>query len=132
MYLCLTALIQLNLLATRNPSLWWRFGSSTAPRHALPLVCCLTAGFPVPYYSFSFIMSRRPCVCFCCHMSFRTPMYAVLKSEPTRWKQRRCRPSLVLLAPVAAFLLAATLIAVYWPARAEPDASRGSFDGAGA
>ena len=38
----------------------------------------------------------------------------------------------MLLAPVAAFLLAATLIAVYWPARVEPDASRGSFDGAGA
>ena len=39
-YLCLTALIQLNLLATRNPSLWWRFGSSTAPRHAPLLLCC--------------------------------------------------------------------------------------------
>ena len=42
-YLCLTALIQLNLLATRNPSLWWRFGSGTAPRHAPPLLCCPTA-----------------------------------------------------------------------------------------
>jgi H+-transporting ATPase len=72
MYLCLTALIQLNLLATRNPSFWWRFGSKTAPR-----------------------------------------------------------PSLILLAPVAAFLLAATFIAVYWPARVEPDQSRGSMDGAG-
>ena len=42
-YLCLTALIQLNLLATRNPSLWWRFGSGTAPRHAPPPLCCSTA-----------------------------------------------------------------------------------------
>lgn len=34
MYLCLTALIQLNLLATRNPSFWWRFSKKTAPRWA--------------------------------------------------------------------------------------------------
>lgn len=72
MYLALTALIQLNLLTTRNPSFWWRFGKHTAPR-----------------------------------------------------------PSLILMAPVAAFLLAATFIAVYWPERIEPDAGRGSMDGAG-
>lgn len=32
MYLTLTALIQLNLIATRNPSFWWRFSTKTAPR----------------------------------------------------------------------------------------------------
>lgn len=32
MYLTLTALIQLNLIATRNPSFWWRFSKKTAPR----------------------------------------------------------------------------------------------------
>lgn len=32
MYLCLTALIQLNLLSTRNPSFWWRFTKHTSPR----------------------------------------------------------------------------------------------------
>ena len=42
------------------------------------------------------------------------------------------RPSLVLLAPLGAFLLASTFIAVYWPARVEPDLGRGSMDGAGA
>jgi hypothetical protein len=72
MYLCLTALIQLNLFATRNPSFWWRFGSKSAPR-----------------------------------------------------------PSLVLLAPVVAFLLGATFIAVYWPSNIEPDQGRGAMEGAG-
>lgn len=34
MYLTLTALIQLNLIATRNPSFWWRFSKKTAPRYS--------------------------------------------------------------------------------------------------
>jgi H+-transporting ATPase len=72
MYLTLTALIQLNLIATRNPSFWWRFSKKTAPR-----------------------------------------------------------PSLLLLLPVACFLLGATLIAVYWPLNVRPDGGRGAMDGAG-
>jgi hypothetical protein len=40
MYLTLTALIQLNLIATRNPSFWWRFSKKTAPR------CTRVQGLP--------------------------------------------------------------------------------------
>jgi len=72
MYLALTALIQLNLLTTRNPSFWWRFSKHTAPP-----------------------------------------------------------PSLILLAPMAAFLVGSTFISVYWPDRVRPDGGRGSMIGAG-
>ena len=41
-------------------------------------------------------------------------------------------PSLWLLAPVAAFCVAATFVAVYWPRRIQPDGGRGSLEGAGA
>lgn len=44
---------------------------------------------------------------------------------------RACRPSLLLLLPVACFLLGATLIAVYWPLNVRPDGGRGAMDGAG-
>lgn len=35
------------------------------------------------------------------------------------------------MVPVMLFLLGATFIAVYWPARVQPDAGRGNLDGAG-
>ena len=37
MYLTLTGLIQLNLIATRNPSFWWLFSKKTAPRYCSTL-----------------------------------------------------------------------------------------------
>ncbi|GAQ86610.1 h+ ATPase [Klebsormidium nitens] len=72
MFLALVALIQLNILLTRNPTFFWRFGRTSAPR-----------------------------------------------------------PSVILLLPMCAFLLAATFIAVYWPADVAPDGGIGNMEGAG-
>ncbi|KAK9806555.1 hypothetical protein WJX73_000387 [Symbiochloris irregularis] len=41
------------------------------------------------------------------------------------------RPSFIMLAPVAVFIVAATFIAVYWPLHVQPDGGRGDFAGAG-
>ena len=38
MYFALTAFIQLGILLTRNPGLWFHFGPKTAPRPSLALV----------------------------------------------------------------------------------------------
>ena len=38
LFLALMIIIQLNIFATRTPSLWWRFSSSTAPRPSVYLV----------------------------------------------------------------------------------------------
>merc|ERR1712130_141023 len=37
-YMCLTILVQLNIISTRNPSFWWHFSSKTAPPPALMLI----------------------------------------------------------------------------------------------
>lgn len=73
LFLALMVIIQLNIFATRTPSLWWRFTDSTAPR-----------------------------------------------------------PSIYLMIPVGAVLLASTFIAVYWPEAVQPDGGRGALIGAGA
>ena len=38
LFLALMIIIQLNIFATRTPSLWWRFSDSTAPRPSVYLV----------------------------------------------------------------------------------------------
>lgn len=38
LFLALMIIIQLNIFATRTPSLWWRFSDSTAPRPSVFLV----------------------------------------------------------------------------------------------
>ena len=73
LFLALMIIIQLNIFATRTPSLWWRFTARTAPR-----------------------------------------------------------PSIYLMLPVGAVLLASTFIAVYWPEAVQPDGGRGVLIGAGA
>lgn len=40
-FLALMILIQLNIFATRNPGLFWRFTSKTAPRPSLLLVAAV-------------------------------------------------------------------------------------------
>ncbi len=72
LFLALMIIIQLNIFATRTPSLWWRYTESTAPR-----------------------------------------------------------PSVYLMIPVGAVLLASTFIAVYWPEAVQPDGGRGVLIGAG-
>lgn len=71
-FMVLTAMIQLNIISTRNPSFWWNFSKKSAPR-----------------------------------------------------------PSLLLLTPVVTLLIAATFVAVYWPASLKPDGGRGEMAGAG-
>ena len=41
MFLALMILIQLNIFATRNPGLFWRFSNKTAPRPSLLLVAAV-------------------------------------------------------------------------------------------
>ena len=43
LFLALMIIIQLNIFATRTPSLWWRFSDSTAPRPSVYLVIPVAA-----------------------------------------------------------------------------------------
>jgi hypothetical protein len=144
MYLTLTALIQLNLIATRNPSFWWRFSKKTAPRCAtsflLPAdrkqhaVCCGHVGGRA---SASTACAGNPLLALVQLCTKQGTPSAVLLGFEAQNKCRKTirirarRPSLLLLLPVACFLLGATLIAVYWPLNVEPDGGRGAMDGAG-
>ena len=58
----------------------------------------------------------------------------LLTRNPSFWwffsKKTAPRPSLFLLAPITAFCIAATFVAVYWPRDLQPDGGRGVLDGA--
>ncbi|KAK9833891.1 hypothetical protein WJX74_009082 [Apatococcus lobatus] len=58
----------------------------------------------------------------------------LLTRNPSFWwyfsKKTAPRPSIFLVVPIAAFCLAGTFVAVYWPRDLQPDGGRGVIDGA--
>ena len=115
MYLGMTCFIQLSILLTRNPSFWWHFSKKRwgRGRGARGRQACTWVGNTDQPGQFSWQLR---------HFAATSPR-SLPCSAP--------RPSIALVVPVVAFLLAAIFIAVYWPHSLQPDGGLAVMQGAG-